>query len=94
VQSPAQHKRLLSILTKNEWWLHRSQAKLICEKLALEFDEPAYYRNIFVWLPDVRWGAEAFPFCAGSRYQCWQCGQKVNEAVNLSFGNLGGANYV
>ena len=66
-QGPAQQKWLLNMLAKNEWWIHHSQAKSICEKLAIEFDEPSYYRSIFVWLPDVCWGVEAMPFCACCR---------------------------
>jgi hypothetical protein len=46
-----------------DWWLRAGQARLVCKKLDIVYDEPAYYRDIHVWLPDVRWGAEAMPPC-------------------------------
>jgi hypothetical protein len=46
-----------------DWWLRAGQARLVCKKLNLPYDEPAYYRDIYVWLPDVRWGSEAMPPC-------------------------------
>ena len=45
----------------SEWWLRAARAHSICKKLGLEYGEPAYYRDILVWLPDERWGAEAMP---------------------------------
>ena len=58
-------KWLLAILKEegSEWWLRASRARSICAKLGLEYDEPAYYHDILVWLPDERWGAEAMPPC-------------------------------
>ena len=46
-----------------DWWLRAGQARVVCKKLGLLYDEPAYYRDIHVWLPDVRWGTEAMPPC-------------------------------
>ena len=46
-----------------DWWLRAGQARLVCKKLGLLYDEPAYYRDIHVWLPDVCWGIEAMPLC-------------------------------
>lgn len=58
-------KWLLSMLNEegSEWWLRATRARSICKKLGLEYGEPAYYRDILVWLPDERWGAEAMPPC-------------------------------
>jgi len=39
------------------------RVRSVCAKLGLEYGEPAYYHDIFVWLPDERWGAEAMPPC-------------------------------
>ena len=46
-----------------DWWLRAGQARLVCNKLDIVYDEPAYYRYIYVWLPDVRWVSEAMPPC-------------------------------
>ncbi len=46
-----------------DWWLRAGQARVVCKKLNLPNDEPAYYRYIYVWLPDVRWVSEAMPPC-------------------------------
>ena len=46
-----------------DWWLRAGQAPLVCRKLGLEFGEASYYRDIYIWLPDVRWGHEAMPPC-------------------------------
>ena len=35
------------------WWLRAGQAHLLCKKLGLLYNEPAYYRDIHVWLPAV-----------------------------------------
>lgn len=32
-------------------------------RLGLAYGEPSYYRDIYVWLPDIRWGEEAMPVC-------------------------------
>ena len=60
-----EQKWLLNMLKEQgaNWWLSAARAKSICKKLGLEYGEPAYYRDIFVWLPDERWGAEAMPPC-------------------------------
>ena len=46
-----------------DWWIRAGQARLVCKKLGLLYGEPSYYRDIFIWLPDVRWGNEAMPPC-------------------------------
>ena len=62
-------KWLLSMLKLNSsnWTLHASCAKIVCEKLCITYNEPAYYRDIFVWLPELRWGKEAMPPCPHCR---------------------------
>lgn len=46
-----------------DWWLRAGLAESVCAKLGLEFSQPSYYRDIYVWLPDMRWGHEAMPPC-------------------------------
>ena len=54
---------LIEHLKGNNWWLRNERAKWVCGKLHVQFSEPEYYRDILIWLPDVRWGAVALPFC-------------------------------
>jgi hypothetical protein len=46
-----------------DWWLRAGKAGIVCKKLGLLYNEPVYYQDIYVWLPDVRWGAEVMPLC-------------------------------
>jgi hypothetical protein len=54
---------LTEILNNNDWWIRHQQAKLLCKKLNIIFAEIAYYRDVYVWLPDKRWGPVAWPPC-------------------------------
>ena len=58
-----EEKWLVRMLEESEWWLRASRARSICSKLGLDYGEPSYYRDIYVWLPDERWGEEAKPPC-------------------------------
>ena len=51
-------KWLLGMLREegSEWWLRAWRARNVCAKLELTYGEPAYYVDIWVWLPDMRWG--------------------------------------
>ena len=51
----------------SNWWLLASCAQTVSEKLGLEYDEPAYYRDILVWMPDLQWGPQAMPPCVECR---------------------------
>ena len=46
-----------------DWWLRAGHAPSVCVRLGLEYGEPSYYRDVYVWLPDVRWGVEGTPPC-------------------------------
>jgi len=46
---------LLDILKKNDWWIRTSYVSKIRKKLHLPNHYDAYYRDVFVWLPDIRW---------------------------------------
>jgi hypothetical protein len=35
----------------------------VCKHLGIAFGEPAYYHDVVVWLPDVRWGTDGLPPC-------------------------------
>jgi hypothetical protein len=54
---------LLGLLKENDFWLRAVHAPKICGVLEIELLELSYYRDIYVWLPDVRWGQEAMPPC-------------------------------
>ena len=54
---------LLNHLRSNNWRLHSFHAEVVCRRLGVQFAEAAYYRDIVVWLPDVRWGFIAMPPC-------------------------------
>jgi hypothetical protein len=49
---------LINFLEKNDWWLRLHAYKEICKIIKMELfsgEEPAYLRDVFVWIPDVRW---------------------------------------
>ena len=57
-KSECTDKWLKKLLDHNDWWLRAEHALHVCSKLGIE--EPAerfYYHSVYVWLPDVRWGA-------------------------------------
>ena len=58
---------LLLMLKNDDWILPACHAKKICDLLKLPFHEPSYYRDVVIWLPDVRWGAQAMPYCPNCR---------------------------
>ena len=68
---------LLNMLQKKEadYLLKASFASTVCEKLGIVHQEPAYYRDIKVWLPDLQWGREATP-------QYVQCGTAKHVEVH------------
>ena len=53
---------LLDILRDNDWWLKTYHVPDITKKLQLVKEYDAYYRDIYVWLPDVRWKDPAKTF--------------------------------
>lgn len=70
---------LKPFLEKNDWWLRAVHAPKICDEwLGIACDEPSYYVDIYVWLPDVRWGPVAMPVCPGCKSSsavashCWR----------------------
>ncbi|KAI2504217.1 hypothetical protein MHU86_10240 [Fragilaria crotonensis] len=66
---PAGEKWLQQHLDANNWWILNVKAKWLCNKLAVVFDEPAYYRDIYIWLPEQRWGNVAWPPCPSCSQQ-------------------------
>ena len=57
-----QHK-LLDILQRNDWWLRSIHSSDICAILDTPklSEEPSFIRDLFVWLPDVKWGLSVMP---------------------------------
>ena len=46
---------MLNFLKENGWWIRQENARAIAVKLNLRKAPEALYRDVFVWLPDVRW---------------------------------------
>ena len=65
ISNPTKPRILLDILKENDWWLRSIHGRKICVAIGFPelFDEPSYIRDIYIWLPDVRWGHEAIPPC-------------------------------
>ena len=80
---------LMSLIKENDWWLHSSNALQICNLLGLTFSEKSYYRDIYVWLPEVRWGEEGMPSCPHCRSNsnvaphCWRENHAGRRICNL-----------
>ena len=71
------------ILKENDWWIPKHKFRRVCGKLNVHFaddeTEQPYFRDVYVWLPDERWGKPCMPACP-------TC--KVNTAVrNNGFHN-------
>ncbi len=49
------NKWLLKILNENDWWIKREKVSTIISELKLNKEHAAYYRDVYVWLPDIRW---------------------------------------
>lgn len=63
-----QENWLLKLLEEWDWEISEKHAALVCEKLGLVYGEPSYYRRIYVWLPDLRWGHESMPPCVNCKH--------------------------
>jgi hypothetical protein len=37
------------------WWIRKAHVPWIVKKLGLKMSYLAYYRDVYVWLPDIRW---------------------------------------
>ena len=78
-----ENKWLNELLKKNDWWIDRHQYRSICRLLQIQYkeeeNEAAYFRKVYVWLPDVRWGPSCMPACA-------KCGSN-NTVRNNGFRN-------
>ena len=61
--TPNEEKWLRRHLDDNNWWILLVKAQWLCSKLNVKFEEPAYYRDVYVWLPEQRWGNVAWPPC-------------------------------
>ena len=58
---------LLNLLDENDWWIRKCHVPKVLMKLKMNTHPIAYYRNMYVWLPDVRcWkttGGTCMPCC-------------------------------
>ena len=69
------------MLKKNEWWLRANCAKEVCAKLGISCGESSYYRDIYVWLPDIRWNTMP---------PCVECGSNERVGPHAFRGNHDG----
>ena len=64
-------------LVQNEWWIRSHHAKMFCKELKLKFTEPEYYRDVYIWLPDLMYGTAVDPI----RLTCPTC--RLNDEVGV-----------
>ena len=67
---PVLHKKWLhELLVDNDYWIPKSRAKYVCRKLQIHhsFEEHLYYRDVFVWLPEVQGGQTCMPCCVSCK---------------------------
>jgi len=67
---------LLNHLRENEWWIRKEHAHRFAARLGVAKQPLAFYRDIFVWLPDIKYGRAFMPCCP-------------NCKSNTRFGNIG-----
>jgi hypothetical protein len=61
--NPCTDPYTLTHLKENGWWIKKENAPYFVKKLGLKRSYDAYYRDVYVWLPDVRWGKVCMPCC-------------------------------
>jgi hypothetical protein len=78
-------KWLLELLSENDWRIPATKANFVCRKLGIDFDEPSYYRDIVVWLPDLRFHVDPpCPNCGrGCKFHCWQTNHFGRVVISL-----------
>jgi hypothetical protein len=74
---PLERKWLIEMLKQNgndEWRIPAGKAKTVCAKFDIPFEEPSYYHDVVVWLPDVQFNVNPpCPTCGnGCRFHSWQ----------------------
>ncbi|KAL7535665.1 hypothetical protein ACHAXR_006652, partial [Thalassiosira sp. AJA248-18] len=58
---------LLEYLKEHHYWICKEDGPKIAEQLGLDMEHVLYYQRVYVWLPDVQWGAECMPACPNCR---------------------------
>ena len=61
--NPSTNLWLLGHLKKNGWWIRQEHSSYIVSKLGLKKKYSAYYRDVYIWLPDIHWGEMCMPCC-------------------------------
>jgi hypothetical protein len=85
-----EEKWLMEMLNENDWWIRHQQAESLCKKLGVIFAEIAYYRDVYVWLPEQRWGCVAWPPCPSCLQQNkigargWQKNHYARRVVTMN----------
>ena len=54
---------LIHELRDTNFYLRRENFEDYCELLGIKFQEAGYYRDVFVWLPDLQYGKRYMPAC-------------------------------
>jgi hypothetical protein len=68
------NKWLIALLREKNWRVPAIRANYVCKKLGIDYDEPAFYRNIVGWLPDEQFAEDPpCPRCKrGCSFHGWQ----------------------
>lgn len=75
---------LLEHLKDNDWRIRKEHAPKFSRKLGLSETNSAYYRDVYVWLPDIRW-----PGCMPCCPTCLSNDQVGNNGFHTNhFGQL------
>lgn len=61
-------KWLIKEIQAHDGWLYACKSQVLCEMLSRTQDfeyslEDSYYRDVFVWLPDIIWNDSCMPAC-------------------------------
>ncbi len=57
---------VLEHLKGNGWWIRKENSHQFAKRLGLKKSYDAYYRDVYIWLPDVRW-ENCMPCCPSCR---------------------------
>ena len=79
---------LLNRLRENEWWIRKEHAHRFAARLGVAKQPLAFYRDIFVWLPDIKYGRAFMPCCPNckSNTRVGNNGFRKNHFGRLIFG--------
>jgi hypothetical protein len=57
-RNPAANMWLKKYLDCHNYWISQDAAKFMCQQLKVKFENPGYYKDIKIWLPEIQWGIQ------------------------------------